>query len=127
MSFSLIVTVAIVASAIGSPGQVMSVTQTGLAADRCPKEQMMLESECVDLPKLLKKPAVRYPGMGERAVVVGTVGFTATLQPDGTIGDIRVTHPLAPKLGFEDAAIKALKKWRYEAVLRHGKAVTVPF
>jgi TonB family protein len=89
---------------------------------------MLLEAECADLPKLLKKRTPTYPSLAQRALVQATVGLTATLQPDGSIGDIRITSPSGvPKAGFEDAVTTALAKWRYQPVLLHGKPLPVPF
>ena len=127
MSFSIVLTVALVAGMMG-PIENLSISQVGLAGDRCPKDQMLLNSECVNLPKLLKKPTPRYPDLARRALVEATVGLSATLQPDGTIADIRVTSPAeVPKLGFEDSVSKALEKWRFQPVLLDGKPVAVPF
>src|SRR6185369_12395345 len=103
MSFSLVLTVALVTGMMG-PIENLSISQTSLAGDRCPQNQMLLSNECMDLPKLLKKSTPRYPDIGKRALVEATVGLSATLQPDGTIGEIRVTSPSGvPKAGFEDA------------------------
>jgi TonB family protein len=129
MLFSVILTITMLSGGIqDTPTQVLSIKQNGLSGDRCSTEQILLENECVEIPKLLKKPAPKYPGNAQRALVEGTVGLKAVLQPDGTIGEIQVTSGFSnPKFGFEDAVIKALEKWRYQPVLLHGKPVSVPF
>ncbi len=128
MSFSLVLTVVLVTGSL-SPAETLSISQTGLGDDRCPQVQMLIDSQCVDLPKILEKKAPRYPAQGRRALISGTVELTATLQPDGTIGDIRVPKPVPAltKLGFDDEVKKALQKWRYQPVLVDGKPVAVPF
>jgi len=46
---------------------------------------------------------------------------------DGSVGDIEVKKCTNPGHGFEDAAMDALKKWRYEAVTLHGKPAQISF
>jgi TonB family protein len=95
------------------------------ADPRCPQAQLWIEDECVNRPKLIKRKLPKYPGMAARAKVQGSVEVTFVIQPDGTTGDIRVTKPASatPNLGFEEEAIKAVEKWRYEPVSHHGKPV----
>src|SRR2546427_6445479 len=94
----------------------------------CPSGQALLENECVNVPKLVKRKVPVYPELARRAKVQATVELMAVIQPDGTIGDITVIKPTGlPQAGFEDAAIKAVKKWRYEPVILHGKPVPVRF
>ena len=94
---------------------------------RCPKNQVFLEDECVKRPKQLKKKFPRYPDLARRAKVQGVVELIVVLQPDGTIGDIQVTKGPDGKLGFEEAAIEAVKQWRYEPVVVHGKPIPIRF
>lgn len=98
------------------------------SSNGCPQGQTMLENECVNVPKLLKQKPPEYPEVARIAKLQATVELMAILQPDGTVGEVRVTKPSgAPKAGFEDAAIKAVKKWRYEPVVSHGKPIAVQF
>jgi TonB family protein len=128
MLFSLILIVTTATNAIDAPTELMSIAQTTLAADRCPNDQMLLESECVALPKLLKKRTPSYPTLARRALLSDTVEFTATIRPDGSIGDVNVTKPSGvPKAGFEKAVTTALEKWHYQPVLLHGQPVAVSF
>ena len=94
----------------------------------CPEGQRLLEGECVKVPKLVKHKNPAYPEMARRAKVQTTVEMLATLLPDGTVGDVIVTKGSGiPELGFEDSALKAVKKWVYEPVLLHGKPTPVQF
>jgi TonB family protein len=97
------------------------------SAHRCPEGQGLLEGECVKYPKLLKRKTPAYPPLAQRAKVQGTVVMLATLLPDGTVGDITVTKGPGKKLGFEESAIKAVKKWVYEPVVLHGKPIAIQF
>lgn len=96
--------------------------------DRCPEGQSFLVDECVDTPKIVKRTLPKYPPLAQRAKVQGTVELMAVLLPDGKVGDVRVTKgPGNPKLGFEDAAIEAVKQWQYTPVILHGKPTAVWF
>jgi TonB family protein len=46
---------------------------------------------------------------------------------DGSVTEIEVKNSTNPGQGFEDAAIAALKKWRYEPGTLNGKPVPVYF
>ena len=95
---------------------------------RCPEGQSWLVDECVDTPKLLKRKMPKYPPLAFRAKVQATVELMAVILPDGKVGDIRVTKgPGNPKLGFEAAAIEAVKEWQYTPVLLHGKPTAARF
>src|SRR5215471_4156509 len=122
MGFTLALSVLIVAGIHGAPEQIMSVKQISLAGDRCTAKQMLLESDCVDLPKVLKKPEPKYPHLAARASMGANVSLTASLDPKGKVADIRVTHFTGdPNAGFQDAATKALASWRFQPALLHGK------
>ena len=60
--------------------------------------------------KLLAQPAPAYPQMARHMQLTGTVKLEVTIGPDGQIRNTKVLggHPL-----FVDAALEALKKWKY--------------
>jgi outer membrane biosynthesis protein TonB len=43
------------------------------------------------------------------------------------VGEIEVLRCLQPALGFEEAAIHAVAKWRYHPATHNGKPVSVYF
>jgi TonB family protein len=57
------------------------------------------------------------------AGVEGVVTLECVVTPDGTVGEVRVTQPLEPSL--DQAAIDALKQWRFRPGQKDGKAVAV--
>jgi periplasmic protein TonB len=63
-----------------------------------------------------------YPALASKARVAGTVVLEATLTAQGTVEEIKVVsgHPL-----LIDAAINAVKQWRYEPTYLNGIALPV--
>ena len=69
-------------------------------------------------PVFTRRYAPKYPGGG----VQGYVILECTLDPNGTIHDIRVLKGLDDwRRGFEYEAIKALKRWEYKPGTVDGK------
>ena len=63
-----------------------------------------------------------YPEKARQANASGYVDLLYTVRADGTTGDITIVGA-EPGNFFEDAAMSAVRKWRYEPVLREGRAV----
>jgi TonB family protein len=61
--------------------------------------------------KALSKPAPAYPDVARRLNLAGVVKVEVVVGPDGEIKDTKVIggHPL-----LVDAALKALRDWKYE-------------
>lgn len=72
------------------------------------------------LPQLLSAPPPRYPLMALRRKLEGDVRVEITIQPDGSVAAPRVVSADPPGL-FDEAALVAAKRWRYEA---SGRSVT---
>jgi TonB family protein len=81
-------------------------------------------------PRLIKKITPLYPDLAKRARVEGSVILAVNIDEDGNVSDIKVQsgHPL-----LNDAAIDAVKQWKYTPILLSGEpvpemaAVTVVF
>jgi len=63
-----------------------------------------------------------YPDIAKQARVQGIVILEATIGPDGTVSDVRILRGI-PLL--DQAAIDAVKQWRYTATLLNGVPVPV--
>jgi TonB family protein len=75
---------------------------------------------------LLRKVTPTYPRLMEQARVPGTVVLEAIIHRDGTIGDI--TLKSSTNGAFAQAAIDAVKQWRYSPINYEGVVtVTVNF
>jgi TonB family protein len=77
----------------------------------------------VSAPVLVKQVKPQYTADAMRAKVQGVVTLECVVQPDGAIGETRVTKALHP--GLDQEAIKAVKQWRFKPGRRDGKPVPV--
>ena len=79
----------------------------------------------VTLPKLVKQVRPEYTQEAKDAHIEGTVGLSAVVLADGSVGDVAVTRSLDTTYGLDDQAIKAMKQWTFEPGTKDGKAVAV--
>lgn len=75
--------------------------------------QVILESQ---------KPP-EYPPAAKAGRFNGSVMLEITVLPDGKVGKVDVLDCTRPKVGFENAARDAVKKWRFEPGTRDGEPV----
>jgi TonB family protein len=76
------------------------------------------------IPKLIEKVDPVYPEAARQAGIEGLVLLEATTDEKGNVAAIRVLKSI-PEL--DQAAIDALKQWKYEPVLVEGKPKGVAF
>ena len=77
----------------------------------------------VSAPVLVKEVKPQYTAEAIKARVQGVVTLECVVQPDGAVGEARVTKALNP--GLDQEAIKAVKLWRFKPGRKDGKAVPV--
>ena len=65
------------------------------------------------IPRLLSAPSPRYPLMAQRRKLEGQVVVQFTIQPDGSVASPRVVSADPPGV-FEEAALVAASRWRFE-------------
>ena len=82
-----------------------------------------MTDEGVKAPVLVREVKPSYTKGAMDREVQGSVELEAVVQADGTVGDVRVTKSLDPEL--DDAAISALKQWRFRPGTKDAKAVDV--
>jgi len=110
----------------GIPGGVLSevLRSTGsapvLATTPAPK-RIRVPAQMAEA-NLVYDVAPKYPSEAGRARIEGTVVLLAVIGKDGTVEDVRVEKGL-PVLA--QAAIEAVKKWRYRPYLLNGEPVEV--
>ncbi|HWX39388.1 MAG TPA: energy transducer TonB [Candidatus Sulfotelmatobacter sp.] len=78
-----------------------------------------------DNRKTVKTSPPVYPAIATKMRIEGSVKLDATIDPDGTVSDVKVVsgHQL-----LAGAAVDAVKKWKYEpAGAKSTQAVTVDF
>jgi len=69
---------------------------------------------------LATQKAPEYPPAALAARFTGTVKVSAEVLPDGSVGKIEIVECTHKNVGFEEAAIEAVKKWRFEPALKDG-------
>jgi TonB family protein len=75
------------------------------------------------LPEVRKTVAPVYP---HRALGTGTdaaVTMTVLVRRDGSLGPATVMSSSAPGLGFEDAALRAVRRWKFAPARSNGEKV----
>ena len=66
-----------------------------------------------------------FPEKGRKAGIEGKVILQAVVLNDGIVGETKVFKQPAEGFGFSEAAIKAVKQWRYKPATLHGDPVAV--
>ena len=79
----------------------------------------------VTAPRLIKSARPDYPADAMRAKIQGRVEMEAVIQPDGTIGQVRVKRSLDRKFGLDDAAVRSVKDYRFMPGMKDSVAVPV--
>jgi len=77
------------------------------------------------IPESRERPA--YPEIARRGRVTAGVILQAVVLPDGSVTDPRVLRCTTRGFGFEDAAMEAVRQWRYEPATQNGTPVAVYF
>lgn len=72
--------------------------------------------------KRTRTVAPSYPSDALKKGIEGWVELAFTVMPNGTVDEIEVRNA-SPADVFDDAAMKAIRQWRFEPVMRNGKAV----
>ena len=75
------------------------------------------------MPRVISEARPSYTRDAMRAKIEGTVVLSAVVEPDGTVGDVKVIRSLSPDLDAE--AIRAAKRWQFEPGKKDGKPVPV--
>ena len=79
----------------------------------------------VTTPVLRHEVKPQYTAPAMRAKIQGEVLLECVVQPDGTVGNIRVMRSLDSTFGLDQEAIKAARQWRFVPGQRQGEPVPV--
>jgi TonB family protein len=79
----------------------------------------------VTIPERIQSSYVHavYPTAAAKAQLSGRVVLQAVVRKDGSISDILVLSCSQPDVGFEQAAIDAVTRWRYQPATLGGQPV----
>lgn len=75
------------------------------------------------IPESYVKPI--YPDLARKAKIEGLVILQIIVRKDGTVGNITVLRAPSARLGFEESAVDAVKRWRYKPAMQSGRPVDV--
>lgn len=87
-----------------------------------PKPKKVAVSSGVMAGNILSKPEPSYPAIAKAARISGTVVLSATISKTGTIENLTVVS--GPQM-LSQAAIDAVRQWRYKPYLLNGEPVEV--
>ena len=76
---------------------------------------------CITAPHATYSPDPKYPKKESKARHRGAVILELVVDRDGMPRDIKVSRPLSPE--FDEAAIDAVKKWKFSPAARDGKPI----
>jgi protein TonB len=76
----------------------------------------------VQASKLISQPKPIYPPIAKQARIQGTVVLAASISKNGTIENLKVVsgHPM-----LTQAALDAVRNWRYQPTYLNGEPVEV--
>jgi protein TonB len=74
----------------------------------------------IQAPALIRRVEPDYPGVAVAGKVSGTVILEATVNEGGMVTDVTVLRSIAV---LDQAAVKAVKQWRYQPLILNGKPV----
>jgi TonB family protein len=90
-----------------------------VVAAASPAEPAVVSSSTL---KLLRSAPAEYPTRALEQLISGWVEMEFTVARDGSVKDITVVGA-EPRRTFDAAAMTALKRWRYQPVVREGEIV----
>jgi protein TonB len=77
------------------------------------------------MPVLIHEEKPVYPEMAELTEKTGTVWVKALVDKEGRVRDALVVKPSGTNVGFEEAALEAAYKNRYNPAIQNGQPVAV--
>jgi TonB family protein len=99
-----------------------SEAETSAAVPAAPAKEPLTVGDAIQESRLIYKVNPIYPPLAIRARVMGSVGLKIAVNEEGLVTDVQVIdgHPL-----LTDAAVNAVRQWRYSPTTLNGKPVSV--
>ena len=106
----------------GSMGGVIGGVIGGMPAPPKPVQSRIKVGGNVTAAKIINRTAPNYPPLARQTRISGTVRLHAIIAKDGTVQQLEVLsgHPL-----LVQAALDAVRQWRYQPTLLNGEPVEV--
>ena len=74
-------------------------------------------------PQVINKVSPVYPELARRAGGEGKVLVDILVDKEGKVRDVKILKPSGANVGFEEAALEAVKKWTFSPAIQNGKPV----
>ncbi|HHQ48983.1 MAG TPA: energy transducer TonB, partial [Acidobacteria bacterium] len=74
-------------------------------------------------PILIKQVKPEYPPLARRTKASGEVRLRALVGPDGSVEKVQILKVSRTGVGFEKAAERAVRQWRYRPATKRGVKV----
>jgi protein TonB len=106
----------------GSMGGVIGGVIGGMPPPPKPVQSRIKVGGNVTAAKIINRTAPNYPPLARQTRISGTVRLHAIIAKDGTVQQLEVLsgHPL-----LVQAALDAVRQWRYQPTLLNGEPVEV--
>ncbi len=104
-----------------------SLVRPTLSADKsfAPVEDLVMSEELVDdPPRAILDPAPRYPAAAQSRGVEGAVTMRVLVDLQGNVSQVVMLKSLPPGV-FDDAAVEAMRRWRFTPATFKKKPVQV--
>ncbi|MGH9463203.1 MAG: TonB family protein, partial [Vicinamibacteria bacterium] len=88
-----------------------------------PEDKIYYVTSEIDPPVLVARTNPEYPFLDRQVRLKGTVVLAIVIERDGAIGEVRVVRSLNERM--DEAALSAVKKWRYKPAVLKGQPVAV--
>ncbi len=114
------------ADALTRLGQTAHLKYRVLSPDRVEVRPVLLPGiDGVSQPRIISKIQPVYPEQARKSGVEGKVVLQALIDHDGSVSDVEVLNSTDEV--FDDAAVDAVRQWRWEPATSDGKPVSVYF
>ncbi len=102
----------------GVPGGVLGGVVGGALSQIAPPTKVVRVGGNIVTPKMIKKVAPEYPDLAKASRIGAVIIMEAQVDTHGLVQSVNVLkgHPL-----FDEAAIAAVKQWRYRPLLLNGE------
>lgn len=102
-----------------------TVAKEGLAY-QAPGEETPLRICCnIKAPEVIERVEIIYPEKAKKAQIQGVVIVEAVIDRNGNVKSVKVLKPLP--MGLDEAAVTAIKQWKFKPATLDGKPVEVFF
>jgi len=85
---------------------------------------VMTQDSVDDPPRALQQTAPVYPERARKKGITGRVVLSLLIDAGGSVQDVRVTES-QPAGVFDEAAVSAVKTWRFKPALYEGRPVSI--